>query len=296
MKRLLLLALTACATPVDEPVPDAGPLCTEWALPAPVGTLHSEELVETSGLAASRLHPGVLYAHNDSGSDAVLFALHPDGSSAGRFVVEGVDNRDWEAMAAGPCPGKSGHCLYLGDVGDNVPSKHPSVRLIVLPEPEDLSATSVEPLAVLTVTYDEGPRDCEALFVDSAGNVYLLEKYGTGLLHGVWRVKTEAFAVTDAEAERIAWLSLSPQHADMITDADLHPTRPALLVRTYFSVQLFEGDDVLSMLEAESQPLEGGGAGFESQGEAIAWAAEGASFFTTSEGAGATVSEWACER
>lgn len=294
MKRLLLLALTACATPVDVPVPDAGPLCAEWALPAPVGTLQSEELIETSGLAASRLHPGVLYAHNDSGSDAVLFALHSDGSSAGRFAVEGVDNRDWEAMAAGPCPGKAGHCLYLGDVGDNA-KKHPSVRLIVLPEPEDLAATRIEPLAVLTVTYDEGPRDCEALFVDEAGNVYLLEKNGTGLLHGVWRVKTEAFAGTEAVAERIAWLSLSPRHADLITDADLHPTRSALLVRTYFSVQLFEGDDVLSMLEADAQPLEGGSAG-ERQGEAIAWAAEGASFFTTSEGAGATVSEWACER
>ena len=119
MKRLLLLALTACATPVDVPVPDAGPLCAEWALPAPVGTLQSEELIETSGLAASRLHAGVLYAHNDSGSDAVLFALHPDGSTAGRFAVEGVDNRDWEAMAAGPCPGKAGHCFVLGDAGVN---------------------------------------------------------------------------------------------------------------------------------------------------------------------------------
>lgn len=296
MKRLLLVALAACTATVDD-VPDApGPVCSKWALPVAVGTLQPEELVEASGLAASRVHQGVLYTHNDSASDPVIFALHEDGSLAGRFAMPGVENRDWEAIAAGPCPSGAGadHCLYLGDVGDNL-ARYPSVRLIVLPEPDDLSATALEPLTVLSVTYDEGPRDCEALFVDAAGDVYLLEKYGAGQLRGVWRVKADAFAGTDAVAERVATLALSPQHTDLITDADLHPTQHALVVRTYLSAQLFEGDDVLSMLEADPQLLPGGSAG-EPQGEAIAWATDGASFFTTSENAGATVSKWACER
>ncbi len=35
------------------------------------GTLHSPRVKESSGIAASRAHPGVLWTHNDSGDDGI---------------------------------------------------------------------------------------------------------------------------------------------------------------------------------------------------------------------------------
>jgi hypothetical protein len=39
------------------------------------GRIDSSELDEASGLAASRLHPGILYSHNDNGDSPRLFAI-----------------------------------------------------------------------------------------------------------------------------------------------------------------------------------------------------------------------------
>src|SRR5262245_877881 len=47
----------------------AGP-CKLFSSPAPVGQVQNIELIEISGLAASRTRPGVVYAHNDSGDSA----------------------------------------------------------------------------------------------------------------------------------------------------------------------------------------------------------------------------------
>lgn len=296
MKRSAALAavLVACAPLPDAP--DAGVFeCQEWGPPSPVGTLAPEELTEVSGLAASRVHPGVYFTHNDSGGAAELFALHEDGTLAGRWLVDGQQSRDWEAIAAGACP-EGGDCLFIGEVGDNE-AKHESVKLIVVREPEVLTSTTpLSPVAVLEVRYDEGPRDCEAIFVDDAGAVYLLEKFGEGLPHGVWRIGSDAFDGAAVEAKRFATLTLDRSGDTLVTDADLHPTRNLLVVRTYFSVQLFEGDTLAQALASEALYLPGAEFGFEDQGEAIAWSADGTKFLTTSEGQGATVSQWACER
>jgi hypothetical protein len=40
------------------------------------GRIDSLELDEASGLAASRLHPGILYSHNDHGDRPRLFAIN----------------------------------------------------------------------------------------------------------------------------------------------------------------------------------------------------------------------------
>jgi hypothetical protein len=43
------------------------------------GTLRSPLVTESSGVAASRRHPGILWTHNDAGDDAVLYATNLGG-------------------------------------------------------------------------------------------------------------------------------------------------------------------------------------------------------------------------
>ena len=92
-------------------------MCRYPGAPTSAGTLASPGLVETSGLAASRVHPNVLYAHNDSGDSARIFVVGTNGAAQGVVSVTGAPAVDWEDIAVGKCP--SGSCVFVGDIGDN---------------------------------------------------------------------------------------------------------------------------------------------------------------------------------
>src|SRR5688500_9901929 len=62
-----------------------------------VGRITAKSLVEASGLAASRRHADVYWTHND-GSDGVLHAVKPDGSTIARLKVKAKFS-DWEDVA-----------------------------------------------------------------------------------------------------------------------------------------------------------------------------------------------------
>ena len=81
------------------------------------GTFQDPDLRESSGVARSHIIPRILFTINDSGNDPVIFATDSSGRAIGRWLVPGVKNRDWEAIAIGRCP--VGSCIYLGDTGDN---------------------------------------------------------------------------------------------------------------------------------------------------------------------------------
>src|SRR5881409_2635287 len=83
-------------------------------------TFQSPRLIESSGVAVSHAHPGVLWSHNDSGDGPYLYATDTTGADRGRVLVSGAENEDWEAMALGPCPMRPGTCVYLADTGDNL--------------------------------------------------------------------------------------------------------------------------------------------------------------------------------
>ena len=64
----------------------------------PYGRLNDPELVESSGLTASRNHPRVFWTHNDDGSPT-LFAVDRRGKMVQSYVLPGARNRDWESIA-----------------------------------------------------------------------------------------------------------------------------------------------------------------------------------------------------
>lgn len=149
-----------------------------------VGPVVSGELAEpanqeTSGLAASHRTPGLLWTHNDSGGDPVLFALRANGSLVGRLRVAGEVNRDWEDIASFEADGRA--WLLIADIGDNR-AVHAQSVLHVLAEPDadTLQASreiAVQPAYSLHFVYEDGPRDCESVAVDAQERaVYLLSK------------------------------------------------------------------------------------------------------------------------
>jgi hypothetical protein len=164
---LSLLALAACA-----PRPPAATLTT-------VAMLAPAAIDESSGLAASRRTPDLLWTHNDSDGEAVLYALGTDGGLRGRVRITGVKNVDWEDLVAFELDGRA--WLLVADVGDN-DGRRRDCALYVIAEPAaaELSPESVVNVPVewkIPVRFPDAPHDCEAVAVDVRERlVYLLRK------------------------------------------------------------------------------------------------------------------------
>jgi len=119
----------------------------------------SRELVENSAAAMSVHQAGVIFTINDSGNDALLFAIDTTGANRGVWRVSGVANADWEAASIGPCDAqRPSGCVYIGDTGENT-GPNPSRAIYRVVEPTaDGARGSVQP-EVLQYTYPDQRHD-----------------------------------------------------------------------------------------------------------------------------------------
>jgi hypothetical protein len=147
-------------------------------------TLADPELAELSGLAASRLHPGVLYGINDSGGQPVVYAIDASGATVARLRLEGIEARDWEALAPGwDADGRA--TLWIGDIGDNQDNQE-RVRLLQIHEPTQLVDQAVA-FRDFWITYPDGPHNAETLLVHPrTGEISVVTK-GSGQSGAMYR-------------------------------------------------------------------------------------------------------------
>ena len=69
-----------------------------------LGRVSSAEVVENSGLGASRVHDGILYGHNDGGDGTRIFAFNPTtGDVVAEYAINNTFHHDWEDLAVGVC-------------------------------------------------------------------------------------------------------------------------------------------------------------------------------------------------
>lgn len=147
--------------------------------PRDVGKMEAPPRAETSGLAVSRRNADMLWTHDDSGGDAVVYAIGTDGKARGRLQIGGVKNEDWEDIASAELDGKP--WLLIGDIGDN-DAKRRSIAVHVVPEPAAAEMAGVaqiaeRPTATFTLTYEDGARDAESLAIDTVERaLYILTK------------------------------------------------------------------------------------------------------------------------
>lgn len=278
---LLLAACAPTALLPAGPAPRCEPLGPAVAVPA--------ELAETSGLAASRRHPGVFWTHNDSGGEPVLYAVDANGTLLGRVRVAGATLTDWEDLALGPCPAGAGRCLYIGDIGDNAEVRD-RIVIYLVPEPSPRDTVTARAQRI-EVRYPDGARDAEALFVTPAGEVYIVTKGRSGppalyrVPRGVALAPGEGQeASTVLELEAVQTLGTArPLLPDMVTGADMTPDGRRVVIRTYAALRFYRLE--AGRLEPERdpptvnlRPLE------EPQGEAVAVAENGVIVLTSEAG------------
>ncbi len=220
------LAIPVLAVMVSRRQPVVGP-CQVTR-----GPVAMADLPEASGLAVGRRVSGVLWSHNDSGNDAVLFALDGAGTVRGRVRVP-VRMRDWEDVSAGRCP--AGDCLYLADIGDNG-TRRPTIAILRVPEPAADDVTTSAP-EVFTATYPDGPHNAEALFV-VGDDAFIVTKDRVGALYRARALPSGGGAI---DLEHIGALGLST-----VTDAETSVDGRTVAVRTPAEVVLYRTDAVIT--------------------------------------------------
>ncbi|HDZ20744.1 hypothetical protein LCGC14_0431630 [marine sediment metagenome] len=132
-------------------------------------TLTDPRIHESSGLAVSRRTPGVFWTHNDSGDPPQLFAIDRQGRTLATVTITGAENVDWEDLASYELHGQA--YLLIADVGDNN-AQRDRCQLYIVPEPAVDPAQvgrelSAEVQTTIEFRYPDGPRDCEAVAVDT---------------------------------------------------------------------------------------------------------------------------------
>ncbi len=154
------------------------PACEEtlYGPAEPVGTIVDPAISEASGLAASSRDSNLLWLINDSGNPSALFAIAPDGHTRARFSIADTPNCDWEDLAAFSL--EQTPYLLIADTGDNLAGRrHGSLYIVEEPEVKDEPGEAEQSLPLkwqIQFTYPDGPRDCEAVAVDTRRKRVLL--------------------------------------------------------------------------------------------------------------------------
>lgn len=288
----------APSVPDEAPTIDVGtePACAEppcYGGPVRIGRFDPEALPEASGLAVSRQDPSVLYLLEDGGGTPTVWAVRRDGGMIGAIEVAGVDARDTESLALGPCvAGDDRSCLYLGDIGDNGRGRE-DIAVVRVEEPDLSGGGPTEPVAgeSIRLRYPDGAHDAEALLVGPDGALVIVTKAPfdretqvTGTTH-VYR----AAGFADGTLEHLGELALPEPaqsfHAQLVGNVvtggeavDGH-----VVLRTYDQVLSLRGDDLATLPSWELRTVP---PPFELQSEAIALDADGCSVLTAGERVG----------
>jgi hypothetical protein len=247
--------------------------CLLWlALPAVAAeegevvlVMGDQRILESSGLAVSRRHPGVLWTHNDSGDAARLFAVGGDGRVLATLRLAGVEARDWEAMAAGRDE-RGRPALFVGDIGDNQ-GLWPEVTVYRVAEPATLGDATVAARRY-RLRYADGPRDAEALLVDPHSNrLYVASKQEAGA--GLYR------APARLRSDQVNLLRRVARVPPAVTDGAFAADGRSFVLRDYQAAYVYAAGG--RRVGELALPL-------QYQGESITVAADGRSVLVGSEG------------
>ncbi|MER7839324.1 WD40 repeat domain-containing protein [Streptomyces sp. NPDC096040] len=235
-------------------------------------TIKDPRITESSGLAASHLHPGIYWTHNDSGDGPYIYAVDSaTGKTVATVTLSGIGRpRDVEAISIGP-----DNQIYVGDIGDNLDGSWPYVWIYRLPEPKVLENQTIKATQYI-VKYSNVARNAESLIVHPrTGRVYIIDKKEDGghLYEGPATLSSSGTNIFKPVATVDLWA----------TDAAFSPDGKQLAVRGYFGGIYYDWNGGRIKREGRLDvPL-------QKQGESVSYSADGTKLMYGSEGSDSPV-------
>jgi len=257
-----------------------------------LGTVNDNAIGESSGVAASRRNPGLVWTHNDSGDDPLVFCLDLQARSCGAWRVAGAEAFDWEDMAAGPGPRSGEPYLYLGDIGDNLDQRREIIVYRIpepaagggAPVPTRASPATTAPAEALRLQYPDGPHNAEALAVHpTSGDLYVVSKDAQSAKVYKAAAPLDPTKVTVMVQVGTIRLGAGARGLEVITGADISPDGRRVAVATYaqgYELELPAGRAFDDVWAERPVPV---ALGARLQGEAVAYRLDGRALLTTSE-------------
>ena len=257
------------------------PDAIDYAPPRELCQLANGLIDESSGLACSRVRPGVFWTHNDSGDTATIYAFDIRGRDLGSCLLGGVRAFDFEDMASFRMDGKN--YLLVGDIGNN--GRAATVHILYLVEEPPVHPTRGVTLKQAPVvqtmhfSYHDDHRDCEAMAVDTTSKTILLVTKEPGpecYVYALpWPKNDPARATV---ARKIATLKIP-----VATALDVSPDGRRAVVATYSNAFEYarRGDEGwASALARCPRPIP---LPRRTQGETICYGPDGKTLYLTSE-------------
>jgi Secretion system C-terminal sorting domain len=255
-----------------------------------LGKLKTKVIDEASGLVASRKYPGILWTHNDSDPEGIIYAINLKGEVVAEVKLEGIRNRDWEDIAIAPNGTSGEYDIYIGEIGDN-DAKFDTIKVYKFKEPiidnidgyEEFTLTTNQ-YSTFNFEYSDGARDAESMFVDpNTKDIYVISKRESNarLYLGKYPYSNNLNKLKylkDIKTEKLAQLA-------WITAADISPNGNEILMRSYISIFYYSrtnSESIESAFDGSKDKLPFG-PGSEIQGEAVCWDHLGEGYYTLGE-------------
>lgn len=230
---------------------------TDDALPKPrvphqVCTLQDKRIDESSGLAASRRYPDLIWTHNDSGDTARAFLIDHKGQTRAVVNLIGAEAIDWEDMEV---VGEGAAAwVYTGDIGDNFERRpnvvvyrfhEPDLATALQPQTSNEKVTRISPVVNMlcqkvTLTYPDRAHNAESLIVTPAGDIIIVSKDANGSqIFKSPQPFSDCAAMVLQQVGSYKFTGAS-KWSPLATGADLSPDGKHVVVTTYTDV--FEWD------------------------------------------------------
>lgn len=241
-------------------------------------TLDCSALTESSGICVGK--SGVIWTHNDSGAEPVIYGFDQHGKLLGVVSIVNAKAIDWEDICAFEIDSQA--YLAIADVGDNNLARI-ETQIYVIEEPQlesDSPSPSVTKAAIrsqVNVRYAGGPVNCESIAYDPLRKSFLLPSKEP--------LRCQLFEVDAAGLGKrklqVTANSLGTAFIPLVTGADISQDGQRLVLCTYGPGGLINRDKT---------PLQWDAAGVElfalpgrKQGEAVCFDPTSTQIYLTSE-------------
>lgn len=245
----------------------------------PLGEIDDKQLNELSGIINAK-QSSYFWTHNDSGDGAQIYLIDKKCQLLCSYELESIVVKDCEDIARVAINGK--YFLILGDIGDNRAIRK-NIKVHIFPEPmykigDSIVVIPKKEIRTVTLRYQDGPRDAEALFVDPVDHqLYVISK------RDFQSTVYKAVVFNDAKKNFGLLSPVQKLPFTFVTSADISASGHAILIKNLTEIFYWNRNQNESIEKTLSRrpaviPYQ-----VEPQGEAITFGLGGEGFYTISE-------------